>query len=155
MLFTDANWAESSAFRRAIAKPFQPWRCVGWTDDTICFWIFPALESKRTGALPDGLLVVDPEALLDITGQLSPGSFSVYVMDARDEGRPSVCMRRLTGLLSQQPIDSSARDFWYRTAEGDLRPCSRLQHHLPNDAPLKLALNLDAQDCDGQVMVTG
>ncbi|MGF6241845.1 MULTISPECIES: hypothetical protein [Paraburkholderia] len=152
MLFTDANWAESSAFRRAIAKPFQPWRCVGWTDDTICFWVFPAPQSDRTGALPDGLLVVDPAALLDIASELTSGSFSVYVMDAPAEDRPSARMQRVTGLLTQQQIIAPAYDYWYRTEEGDLHPCSRLRHRLPNDAPLQLALNLDAQDCNDPVV---
>ncbi|MGF6414863.1 hypothetical protein [Paraburkholderia sp. MM5482-R1] len=153
MLFTDANWAESSAFRRAIAKPFLPWRCVGWTDDTICFWVFPASESDRPGTLPDGLLVVDPAALLDIASHLTPGSFSVYVMDAPAEGRPSARMQRVTGLLTQQQINAPTYDYWYRTGEGDLNHCSRLQHHLPNDAPLQIALNLDAQDCNDPIVV--
>ena len=155
MLFTDANWAESSAFRLAIAKPFQPWRCVGWTDDTICFWVFPASESGQPGALPDGLLVVDPAALLDTASQLTPDSFSVYVMEAPAEGRPAARMQRVTGLLTQQRINASVCDYWYRTQEGDLHPCSRLQHHLPNDAPLQLALSLDAQDYGEQIMVAG
>jgi hypothetical protein len=153
MLFTDENWAEASSFRRALARPYQPWRCVGWTDDSTCFWVFPARESNRSGTLPDGLLVVDPEVLLDVAGQITPGAFSVYVMGANPDGEPAARMQRLTGLWSQPRVDPKARDYWYRTEEGDFRPCSRLQGSVPNDVPLQLVLRLDAEDRGGPCMV--
>jgi hypothetical protein len=152
MLFTDATWAESSAFRRAIAKPYQPWRCVGWTDEGICFWVFPKRETRQSSELPDGLLVVGPEVLIDIVAQMSPDALSVYVLQPGDQGRPAE-LQRLTELWSQPRLDDTMPDYWYRTGEGDLRPCSRLQHHVPNDAPLELAITLDAQACsDGSLI---
>jgi hypothetical protein len=154
MLFTDANWAETSFIGCAIAKPYQPWRCVGWTDDSICFWVLPGRESNRSGMLPDGLLVVGPEVLLDVVGQMPPDAFSVYVMDASAEGQqPAARILRLTGLWSQPRISTTARDYWYKTAEGDFRPCSRLQDEVPNDVHLQLVLNLAAQECGGPDMV--
>jgi hypothetical protein len=156
MLFTDVNWAESSTFRRAIAKPYRPWRCVGWTDDSICFWVFPARASNRAGTLPDGLLVVDPETLRDVVEQISPDAFSVYVMDANVDGQPRAQMRRLTGLWWSQPrIDPTARDYWYKTEEGQFRPCSRLQGSDPDDVPLQLVLRFDVPDDGRPGIVTG
>lgn len=148
MLFTDANWAESSSFRRAIAKPYQPWRCVGWTDDSICFWVFPARESNRSGMLPDGLLVVDPEVLLDVVAQMLPDAFSVYVMDANQDGETPARMERLIGLWSKPPTSTTARDYWYRTEEGKIRPCSRGQGTTPDDASMHLVLELDVLGYD-------
>jgi hypothetical protein len=153
MLFTDANWAESSSFRRAIAKPYQPWRCVGWTDDSICFWVFPARESNRSGMLPDGLLVVDPEVLLDVVAQMSPDAFSVYVMDANPDGKPAARMQRMTGLWGQPRTSTTASDYWYRTEEGKIHPCSRRQGSAPDDAQMQLVLKLDVQDCGDPGMV--
>jgi hypothetical protein len=148
MLFTDANWAESSGFRRALAKPYQPWRCVGWTDESICFWVFPERESNQSGTLPDGLLVAGPEVLLEVVGQISPDGFSVYVMDANPDGESSARMQRLTALWNQPPTDATAGDYWYRTEEGKIRPCSRRRGSRPDDAPMELLLKLDIEDCD-------
>lgn len=146
MLFTDANWAESSTSRMAIAKPYQPWRCVGWTDEEVCFWIFPEREANQAGDLPDGLLVVGPEVLLDAIAQMPPDGFSVYVLQPGSQGR-AAGLGRLTGLYSQPAVAATALDYWYRTAEGDLYPCSRHQKYVPNDAPLNLAFASEVRDC--------
>lgn len=146
MLFTDANWAESSTSRMAIAKPYQPWRCVGWTDEEVCFWIFPEREANQAGDLPDGLLVVGPEVLLDAIAQMPPGGFSVYVLQPGSQGR-AAGLGRLTRLYSQSAAAAPALDYWYRTGEGDLHPCSRRQKYVPNDAPLKLAFASEVPDC--------
>ncbi|WP_175773323.1 hypothetical protein [Paraburkholderia phenazinium] len=153
MLFTDANWADSSSVQRAIARPYQPWRCVGWTDDAVCFWVFPERESNRSGMLPDGLLVVDPEVLLDVVAQMSPDAFSVYVMDTSSDSEPAARMRRLTGLWSQARTNTAALGYWYTTSEGKIRPCSRRQGRAPDDAPLHLALKLDVEDYSNPGMV--
>lgn len=146
MLFTDANWAEFSTSQIAIAKPYQPWRCVGWTDEEVCFWIFPEREANQAGDLPDGLLVVGPEVLLDAIAQLPPDGFSVYVLQPGSQGRPAG-LGRLTGLYSQSAVAATALDYWYRTAEGDLHPCARRQKYVPNDAPLILAFASEVRDC--------
>ncbi|NUX57664.1 hypothetical protein [Paraburkholderia youngii] len=146
MLFTDANWVESSASRRAIAKPYQPWRCVGWTDEEVCFWVFPERDANQAGGLPDGLLVVGPEVLLDVIAQMPPDAFSVYVLHPGSQGR-AAGLARLTGLYSQPAVAATALDYWYRTGVDDLRPCSILQSCVRNDAPLKLAFAPSVQDC--------
>ncbi|NUX98886.1 hypothetical protein [Paraburkholderia youngii] len=145
MLFTDANWAEASASRRAIAKPYQPWRCVGWTDEEVCFWVFPERGTNQSDDLPDGLLVVGPEVLLDVIAQMPADTFSVYVLQPGSQGR-AAGLRRLLGLYSQTAISATALDYWYRTEEGDLYPCSRLQSYMPNDAPLNLAFESEVRD---------
>jgi hypothetical protein len=147
MLFTDANWVESSSVQRAIARPYQPWRCVGWTDDSICFWVFPERESNRSGMLPDGLLVVDPEVMLDVVTQMSPDAFSVYVMDTSSGREPDARMRRLTGVWSQSRTNTAAPAYWYTTTEGEFLPCSRRQGRAPDDAPMRLVLKLDVGEC--------
>lgn len=154
MLFTDENWAETSFLGRAVAKPYQPWRCVGWTDDSICFWVLPGRQSNRSGTLPDGLLVVGPEVLLDVVGQMPPDAFSVYVMDANaEEQQPAARILRLTGLWSQPRINTTARSYWYQTEEGDFRSCSRLQEKIPGDSHLQQVLNLVGQRSGGPGMV--
>ncbi|CAG9222350.1 MULTISPECIES: hypothetical protein [Paraburkholderia] len=146
MLFTDAKWAESSDFRKAIAKPYQPWCCVGWTDEAVCFWVFPDHASNLAGELPDGLLVAGPHVLLDVIGQMAPTTFSVYVMQVGIEGRP-VALQQVTGLWSQPGVNGLPPDYWYRTDEGDLVPCSRFQQHVPGDAPLELAFGPEGLGC--------
>lgn len=141
MLFTDATWAEASAFRKAIAQPYVPWRCVGWTDEVITFWVFQARDADHCGNLPDGLLVAGPEMLLCVIDQLPPDCFSVYVMRSGTQDDGPAALLRLAGLWSQEGAggNTMGREYWYRTDEGEMRPCSRVQQYLPNHAPLELA----------------
>jgi hypothetical protein len=39
MLLTDETWAECHPVRRALVKPYQAWRCVGWTEETLNFLV--------------------------------------------------------------------------------------------------------------------
>lgn len=144
MLFTDANWAESNASRNAIAKPYQPWRCVGWTDEDVCFWVFPEQDADQSVDLPDGLMVVGPEVLLDVIAQMPADGFSVYVMEVGSQGREPE-LKRLTGLYSQPDVSAGALDYWYRTGVDDLRPCSTLQS-TRNEGPLKLVFAGNSRD---------
>ncbi|GJH22662.1 hypothetical protein CBA19CS22_38990 [Caballeronia novacaledonica] len=139
MLFTDATWAEANAFRKAIAQPYVPWRCVGWTDEVMTFWIFQVHDSNLRGSLPDGLLVVGPEMLVSVIDQLSPNSFSVYVMRSGTQESPAALLR-LAELWCQKGAgaNTTGREYWYRTEEDEVRPCSRVQQFLPNHAPLEL-----------------
>jgi hypothetical protein len=119
---------------------------VGWTDEEVCFWVFPEHGTNQSGDLPDGLLVVGPEVLLDVIAQMPPNTFSVYVLQPGSHAG-AAGLKRLTGLYSQPGITATALDYWYRTGEGDLRPCSRLQTLVPSDATLKLAFEPTARNC--------
>lgn len=145
MLFTDANWAESSASRIAIAKPYQPWRCVAWTDEDVCFWVFPERDADQSVDLPDGLMVAGPAALLDVMAQMPADAVSVYVMEPGLPGREPG-LKRLTGLYSQPAVSPAAMDYWYRTGVDDLQPCSTLQLMVRNDGPLKLVFSGSSRD---------
>jgi hypothetical protein len=97
--------------------------------------------------LPDGLLVVDPEVMLDVVTQMSPDAFSVYVMDTSSGREPDARMRRLTGVWSQSRTNTAAPAYWYTTTEGEFLPCSRRQGRAPDDAPMRLVLKLDVGEC--------
>lgn len=145
MLFTDANWAESSASRNAIAKPYQPWRCVGWTDEDICFWVFPERTADQSVDLPDGLMVVGPQVLLDVVVQMPPDAYTIYVMETGSQGRAPE-LKRLTALYSQTSLLAKVTDYWYRTGVDDLRPCSMLQSPVRNDGQLNRVFTANSRD---------
>src|ERR1700722_12813388 len=75
MLVTDESWAECHPGWRALMSPYQSWRCVGWTDETLNFFAV-ASRAQLGRDLPDGgLLISGPEALIEMASQWEPGSF--------------------------------------------------------------------------------
>jgi hypothetical protein len=137
MLFTDANWGELNASRRAIAKPYQPWRCVGWTDEEVCFWVFPEREANQEVDFPDGLLIAGAKTLIDVIAQMPSDSFSVYALESSSRGL-AASMRKVTGLYSQPTNAETELDYWYRTEQDDLCPCAALQSSLRDEESLKI-----------------
>jgi hypothetical protein len=125
MLVTDTSWAESHPVKRALAKPYQARRCVGWTDETLKFLIVASRVMRAGDHLPDGWLVGGPEALLDATSQLEPGAFTVYVLDrATDVGE--IQLGQVTGIWREQLPEGAVPSFWYATGGGEPKPCSRM-----------------------------
>jgi hypothetical protein len=121
MLVTDTTWAESHPVRRALAGPYQAWRCVGWTDEALNFLIVASGRMRDRDQLPDGWLVGGPEALLEAASQLEAGAFAVYVLDrALDAAKVDLC--QVTGIWRER--DGAVPVFWYGTTGGELKPCS-------------------------------
>jgi hypothetical protein len=121
MLVTDTTWAESHPVRRALAGPYQAWRCVGWTDEVLNFLIVASGSMRDRDQLPDGWLVGGPEALLEAASQLQAGAYAVYVLNrAVDAARVDLC--QVTGIWRER--DGAVPIFWYGTPGGELRPCS-------------------------------
>jgi hypothetical protein len=121
MLVTDTSWAEPHPVRRALAKPYQAWRCVGWTDDVLNFLIVTSGHMRDRDQVPDGWLVGGPEVLLEAASQLERGAFTVYALDrAADAAKVDLC--QVTGIWRER--DSLVPVFWYGTAGGTLKPCT-------------------------------
>jgi hypothetical protein len=125
MLMTDTSWAESHPVKRALAKPYQAWRCVGWTDEMLNFLIVASRAMRGGAHLPDGWLVGGPEALLDATSQLEPGAFTVYVLDRATDGG-EIQLGQVTGIWREQIPEGAVPSFWYATGGGEPKPCSRM-----------------------------
>jgi hypothetical protein len=145
MLFTDASWAETSATRRAIAKPYQPWRCVGWTEDEVCFWVFPKHDAAEASDLPDGLMVVGPEALIEVIAQMPADAYSVHAFQSGSESR-AVGLVAVTGLFSQPSASAKVQQYWFRTEKGALCACSSVQSSARDDVPLNLIFEQHKRD---------
>ncbi|MGF6755637.1 hypothetical protein P3T16_003043 [Paraburkholderia sp. GAS42] len=142
MLVTDTTWAESHPVRRCLVEPYQAWRCVGWTSEMLNFWVVAARGQQAGKHLPDGWLVGGPEALLEIAPKLAPLAFSVYVLDSAADGRPAgLC--QVTGIWRERGPAGRPAWFWYRTREGEFRPCSRFQFTAGSEAELECALTFD------------
>jgi hypothetical protein len=137
MLMTDTSWAESHPIRRALAGPFQAWRCVGWTDETLNFLIVTSRSMHDRDQLLDGWLVGGPEALLEAVPQLEPGAFAVYALD-RTADAAKVDLRQITGVWRERY--SVVPTFWYGTTGGALKPCTGTQR--PPKAPPELVSEL-------------
>jgi hypothetical protein len=121
MLVTDTSWAESHPVRRALAGPYQAWRCVGWTDEALNFMIVASENMRDRNQLPDGWLVGGPEALLEAASQLEQGAFAVYALDrAVDAAKVDLC--QVTGIWRER--HGVVPTYWYGTNGGELRPCS-------------------------------
>lgn len=137
MLVTDSSWAESHPVRRALAGPYQAWRCVAWTDEALNFLIVSSGSLRDREQLPDGWLVDGPEALLEATSQLEPGGFAVYVLDrAADAAKLDLC--QVTGIWRER--HGAVPIFWYGTSGGTLNPCSGARHR--PEAPPELVSEL-------------
>lgn len=144
MLLTDERWAECHPIRRAIARPYQPWRCVGWTDETLNFLVVISRNLRDHASLPDGWLIGGPEALIESVSQCVPGSFSVYVLDrAADDARVDLC--RVTGIWRERQEKQGDEPWiWYSTDSGELRPCSRVRLGLEAQPELVIQLNFES-----------
>lgn len=144
MLVTDESWAECHPGWRALMRPYQSWRCVGWTDETPNFFAVASRAPQARDLLPDGLFISGPEALLEIASQWEPGSFSVYVLDrAADDAGIHLC--QITGIWREREVKEGNEPWlWFSTSRGELRPCSRIRLHLGPRSELVNALNFDA-----------
>jgi hypothetical protein len=140
MLLTDMSWAESHPVRRALARPYQAWRCVAWTDEALNFLVVASRDMPERAQLPDGWLVGGPEALLDATSQLESGTFSVYVLD-RLAGTASMNLCQVTGIWREQA--SEVPTYWYGTTAGELKPCSRAWRDSQPQPELVSVMTLD------------
>lgn len=141
MLVTDTSWAESHPVRKAIAQPYQVWRCVGWTDEVLNFLVVSAHNVSDGIDLPDGWLIGGPDALMELAAQIEPAGFSVYVLDLVAENDP-VRLRQVTGIWREkEPVETILR-LWYSTDSGEMRPCSRADRHIqpPDDLVCALVL---------------
>jgi hypothetical protein len=148
MLVTDTSWAECHPVRRALAAPFQAWRCVGWTDEVLNFMIFVSGSMNDRHQRPDGWLVGGTEALLEATAQLEPGSFTVYALDrGKDSSRLDFC--QVTGIWRER--DGGVPIFWYGTTEGEFRPCSGARRFPKKPPALVSEMIIDADAASPQV----
>ena len=150
MLVTDTTWAESHPVRRALADPYQAWRCVGWTSETMNFLIVAARNARSHGQLPDGWLVGGPEALLEAAAQMETGSFSVYVVGrATDDG--NVSFGQVTGIWRERNQTGDVPSFWYAISNGEPKPCSRFRRCSEALPELVSELIIDARTVSPQV----
>jgi len=125
MLVTDTSWAESHPVRRAFVRPYQPWRCIGWTDETLNFLIITTRNACPDAHLPDGWLVGGPEALVEVASQLDAGSFSVHVIDRSRNG--GVNFGQVTGIWREREQIGDVPSFWFAIGGSEPEPCSRFR----------------------------
>ncbi|CAE6829451.1 hypothetical protein [Paraburkholderia haematera] len=150
MLVTDTSWAEFHPVRRALADPYQAWRCVGWTSETMNFLIVASPGARSHVQLPDGWLVGGPEALLEATAQMEKGSFSVYVVGrATDDG--NVSFDQVTGIWRERNQMGDVPSFWYAIGGGEPQPCSRFRRRSEALPELVSELIIDARAVSPQV----
>lgn len=146
MLVTDVSWSEYHPVRRALVKPFQPWRCVGWTDETPNFLAFVSRTRHGSDLQPDGMLISGLEALLEIASQWEPGSFTVYALD-RSESDSATSLSRVTGIWRERDATLEKGPWlWYSTNHGEMKPCAQIRLHVENRSELINELNLDLGD---------
>ena len=144
MLVTDVRWAEGDPVRRALAMPYQAWRCVGWTDETLNFLVVAPRDRRDRASLPDGWLISGPEALVEVAQQWDLGSFAVYVLD-RTAADGCMHLDRVTGIWREHEVEESGLSWlWYSTSRGELRPCAHIRTHLGPQRELVNELNFDA-----------
>ena len=123
MLVTDASWAECHPMRRAVARPYQPWRCVAWTNERTNFLLVSSSRRPEDTHLPDGLLIDGPDALLEAVSTWAQASYSVYVLE-QIAGRGDVSFSRVTGIWREAELPDGVRGaLWYSTSSGDMRRC--------------------------------
>ena len=123
MLFTNSDWEESHPIKRTLLQPLLPWRCVGWSDLTLNFFVVSSSGSEDL-ASPDGWLVDGAEALIELVLHLGDVRFAVLVM-ARKEADASVTLCQVSGLWREVEVkDSDVEGYWYSTTDGQTRPCS-------------------------------
>lgn len=138
MLLTDSSWEERHPGKRALAKPYQAWRCICWTDEIVKFLVVASRDRSDHASMPDGWLIGGPEPLLEAATQWEPGSYVVYVLDraANDDG---VVLCQVAGIWREREGGYVPR-LWYSTSLGELRPCS--QGRLVDDVQPELVSEL-------------
>lgn len=123
MLFTNTDWEESHPTKRTLLQPLVPWRCVGWSDLTLNFFVVASSGSEDL-ASPDGWVVDGAEALIELVLHLGDVHFAVHVM-GRKEVDASVTLCQVNGLWKEVEVnDSDVVGYWYSTTDGQTRPCS-------------------------------
>ncbi|WP_174914889.1 hypothetical protein [Burkholderia lata] len=124
--------------------PYQAWRCVGWTDETLSFLVVASRDRRDDASLPDGWLISGPEALVEVVSQWESGSFAVYVLD-RTAADGRMHLDRVTGIWSEHQAEESGVSWlWYSTSRGEMRPCAHIRAHLGPRRELVNELNFDA-----------
>ncbi|MFL9987299.1 hypothetical protein [Paraburkholderia sediminicola] len=109
--------------KRTLLQPLLPWRCIGWSDLTLNFFVV-ASSGRGNFASPDGWVVDGPEALIELVSHLSDSSFSVHLL-ARKEADASVTLCRVSALWKELEVkDSDVVGYWYSSTDGQTRPCS-------------------------------
>ncbi|HEX7931911.1 MAG TPA: hypothetical protein VF573_02385 [Paraburkholderia sp.] len=109
--------------KKRLLQPLLPWRCVGWSDLTLNFFVV-ASSGGADYASPDGWVVDGAEALIELILHLGDVSFSVHLL-ARNEADASVTLCRVSGLWQEvQAKDADVVRYWYSTDDGEPRPCS-------------------------------
>ncbi|MFL9905668.1 hypothetical protein [Paraburkholderia sp. RL17-337-BIB-A] len=104
-------------------QPLLPWRCIGWSDLTLNFFVV-ASSGRADFASPDGWVADGAEALIELVSNLGDVSFSVHLL-ARDETDASVTLCRVSALWKELEVkDSDVVGYWYSTTDGQTRPCS-------------------------------
>jgi hypothetical protein len=130
MLVTDTGWAECHPIRRELAKPYQSWRCVGWTGEVPNFFVIPSTTGRRGDFLPDGFLVSGPEALIEVASQCVATTCVVYVLN-RSPNDVGMRLDRVTDIWREQEAEGDGGPWlWYTTGRGEVRPCSSIRQHL-------------------------
>lgn len=135
MLVTDETWVECDPIRRALAQPYQAWRCFAWTDERLNFLVVASRNRPDDAELPDGWFVGGVEALLEAVSQMEPGSFSVHVLD-RSAGDTGASLSQVTGIWRERELKGGIPRFWYGTQAGKFKPCWRAR--IDPDAELDL-----------------
>lgn len=123
MLFTESSWEEPHPIKKRLMQPLLPWRCVGWSDFTLNFFVV-ASSGGADCASPDGWVVDGAEALIELVLHLGDVTFSVHLL-GRNEDDASVTLCQVSGLWREvQAKDSDVVSYWYSTDDGETRPCS-------------------------------
>lgn len=123
MLFTNSDWEDFNPYKRMLLQPLRPWRCIGWSDLTLNFFVV-ASSGGADFASPDGWVVDGPEALIELVLHLGDLSFSVHLL-ARGESDASVTLCRVSALWKEHKVtDSDVVGYWYSTSDAQTRPCS-------------------------------
>jgi hypothetical protein len=134
MLFTDSSWEEEHPVKRTLLQPLLPWRCVGWSDLTLNFFVV-ASSGRDNFASPDGWVVDGPESLVELVSHLDDLSFSVHLL-ARNEVDASVTLCGVSALWKElEVMDSGVFGYWYSTIDGQTRPCSPIASGTRADRP--------------------
>lgn len=125
-------------------RPFLAWRCVGWSDQTLNFFVVPCPGSVQRD-MSDGWVVDGADALVEIAAQLSPGDYSVHLV-ARREKDDALTFCRVTALWRRSSKERMGRpSYWYSTDDGQTRACSPVDSALQIKMPeLEAVLNFDA-----------